>query len=275
MKIFDIHHHVGVLRIGAESGIEEAEADADMDRMIENDYILRSEKMKRHGITHACLLPGNSYSMMNGIQDTKRMNDFIAKYRDTHTDLFPVAMGLVELSHGEASLEEVDRIHEELKLNGLVFHHRFQGGAINTALMWPILERIQKHNLKVFIHVISESNMEAPWRLEILADEFPEITFVALDAFSGISQGEWMSYIAKKHSNILFDTGCMVSVGNDLKSFIKSHGTKRVLFGSTCYVTPDNFAYPYPLIELKEMGLSQEELEDVFYLNAAKYFDLL
>jgi hypothetical protein len=51
-------------------------------------------------------------------------------------------------------------------------------------MMWPFLERLAEHGGLAFVHIVADSAFEAPWRLEMLADAFPNLTFVALDAFS-------------------------------------------------------------------------------------------
>src|SRR5207249_4467381 len=122
----------------------------------------------------------------DGIQATMRSNDTVAEYRQRDRQRFPVAAGIVEPLHGDRSLAELERIKHELGLEGVVWHNRFQGVAVDHPYMRPLLKKVSELGLVPFIHTNAESNMEAAWRLERLAHEFPELTFVALDALAGL-----------------------------------------------------------------------------------------
>ena len=65
-----------------------------------------------------------------------------------------------------------------------MWHNRFQGVAIDHQLMRPLLKKVSELGLLPIVHTNAESNMEAVWRLERLALEFPELTFVSLDALT-------------------------------------------------------------------------------------------
>ncbi|MCL8207335.1 MAG: amidohydrolase family protein [Actinomycetia bacterium] len=265
IRIVDVHHHVGVLSLSEVRGTK-VEPFADLSS--------RLALMDEHGIAQACLFPANSYPQAQGILDTQRQNDYIAEYRARRPDRFPAACAVVEPLHGEAAVREVRRVFEELGVNGLVFHHRFQGGPINAANMYPILDAARGYHRPIFVHVIAESQLESPWRLEELADAYPDVTFVALDAFSSPSQSQWMSYIATKHANIYFETGAMTSVGNRLAMFLARHGSDRLIYGSDCYMTPRGYAVPHPKNELLALGLARDDLERIFWRNAYRVLGL-
>ena len=67
------------------------------------------------------------YRRTNGIKNTMQVNDLTAEYVARHSDRFPVGVGTVEVTHGEASLKELERISKELKLRGVVWHHTHSG----------------------------------------------------------------------------------------------------------------------------------------------------
>jgi predicted TIM-barrel fold metal-dependent hydrolase len=58
-------------------------------------------------------------------------------------------------------------------------HRRFQGVPVDHQLLRPLLKKVSELELVPVVHTNAESNMEAVWRLEQLALEFPEINFMA------------------------------------------------------------------------------------------------
>jgi predicted TIM-barrel fold metal-dependent hydrolase len=197
MDVFDIHHHIGAIAqvMGTVRGIADPE----------EEYAARVRSMTEDGVAMAAVLPATGYLQPEGIKDTMRVNDAIAAYRARDPQRFPVACGTVEPLHGERSLEELDRIHHELRLDGVVWH-------------------------------IPVSTFEAPWRLERLALEFPDVTFVALDGFSGSADYCHMVMdIGKRLPNVLFDISLFYSGSVFLKTLVDTIGSERVLFGSDVY----------------------------------------
>jgi uncharacterized protein len=231
--IFDLHHHVTV------PGLE-----------IDKDIALRLAFMDANSIEQCLLMPAFSDAHPNGIADTRVVNNTIAAYRDRDPKRFPVACGIVGPLDGPGGEAEIERCIGALKLKGMVWHSRFQGVALNDPRMINLLKKIDELGILAFVHIFADSKLEAPWRLETLADQFPKVTFVALDAFSGASdQAQSLPYIARKHPNILFDTAAMAPVGHGLRDFIEEVGADRLLFGSDLYSTPA-FTIPFPLYEI-------------------------
>ena len=70
-----------------------------------------------------------------------RCNDTVAAYRKRDPKRFPVACGIVEPLHGARSIGELERMKHDLGLNGVVWHSRFQGVAVDHALMRPLLKK--------------------------------------------------------------------------------------------------------------------------------------
>src|SRR5690606_28733289 len=156
------------------------------------------------------------------------------------------------------AVEELKRCLEQLGMKAMVWHHRFHGCPINHPGMHPLLDELVQAQVPAMIHVIAESRLEAPWRLEVLADAHPGVTFIALDAFSSPGQASWMQYIAQRHDNILFDTGVLTSAAHGLDQFIRSASGDRLLFGSDYYSSPQVFETLYPLCEILALDVSDE-----------------
>lgn len=267
-RLFDLHHHVGSLEMVAQAGERRSAGDPDEDARI------RLAFMDSHGIEQALLMPANGYPAPNGIADTRRVNNAMALYRDRHPDRFPAALGTVSPLEGDGSLDEIDRCITELGMRGIVWHHRFQGTAIDHPRMNLLLERLQRYSVPAFIHIIADSNLESPWKLEMIADRFPELTFVALDGFSSPDHAHWMPYLASKHPNIVFDTGVMVPVSHMVENFVRTVGPERLLLGTDFYSSPKLFSHPFPVYELLASDISDDDCRKILGGNARELLKL-
>jgi len=264
---FDIHHHVGSLDIVASSPDTKLPT-------LEEDVETRIAYMDLNNIAQAMLMPSNGYSAPDGIEATKRVNNYVACYRDAMPSRFPAAVGTVGPLDGPGALGEINRCIEDLGMKGIVWHHRFQGTAINHPMMDSFLERLQRYNLPAFIHLIADSSLESPWRLEILADRYPDVQFVALDGFSSPDHAHWMPYLASKHPNIIFDTGVLVSVSHLIETFVRKVGAERLLLGTDFYSFPKLFNTAFPLNEILSSDLTDEECQSILFGNARRLLSL-
>jgi len=69
--------------------------------------------------------------------------------------------------------------------------------------------------------------------IEELAEEFPNLTFVALSGLATIEDHDQALQIAKRQKNILFDSGPVLWVREKgVEAFVKRIGSQRLLFGS-------------------------------------------
>ena len=264
MEICDIHHHLGSLVGGS---LQEGEG------WMDRDYESRLAMMAKNKIDFVGILAATGYIQADGIAATMRSNDTVAAYRRRDPKRFPVAAGIVEPLHGPRSLDELDRIKHELQLEGVVWHHRFQGVAVDHALMRPILKRVSELGLVPFVHTNAESNMEAAWRLERLANEFPELTFIAMDALSGNANSQMVLEIAKRTPNIMWDNS-----GNHnarfLARFVEEAGSKKLVLGSTYYSFPPSYKTNHALAMIQESGMREEDMANVLALNVKRLFKL-
>lgn len=264
MEIFDIHHHLGSLTGGSlqeEKGWQE------------RDYENRVRIMAANEVTHAAILAATGYLQADGIRDTMRCNDAVAAYRERDPERFPVACGIVEPLHGARSLEELRRIKHELGLAGVVWHHRFQGVPVDHQLMRPLLKTVSELKLVPVVHTNAESNMEAVWRLERLALEFPEINFLALDALITNANSNFVLDVAKRTQNIFFDTAHVRSA-QYIRRFVESVGSDRLLFGSVFYSYPASYERCATLEEVRDAQISTEDMRNILWLNARRLFGL-
>src|SRR5262245_60782898 len=120
-RIFDVHHH-----------IEPAPADGREGYDGEEDVSYRLGLMGRLGVRASVMTVSSDYDRPHGQAATSRQNDFVAWYRSTHPDRFPVAIGTVEPTNGiSACLEEMRRVTDELALDGVVWEPSASGELIN------------------------------------------------------------------------------------------------------------------------------------------------
>jgi uncharacterized protein len=164
MEIFDIHHHLGSLTGGS---LQEG------DGWQEQDYANRVRIMQANGVTRAAVLAATGYIQADGIKDTMRCNDTLADYRKRDPKRFAAACGIVEPLHGGRSLGELERIKHELKLDGVVWHSRFQGVAVDHQLMRPLLKKVSELKLVPLVHTNAESNLEACGAWSVWLWNFP------------------------------------------------------------------------------------------------------
>jgi predicted TIM-barrel fold metal-dependent hydrolase len=217
-------------------------------------------------------MPGE-FPMVSG-QTIQDINSSVSTYRSFQPGRFPAQLATTDPRDVIASVDEIDRCVEEFGVAGLVWHHHFFGAFINDPAMFQIVAHAERHRLPIFVHIIDGSFLESPWRLEQLADAFPEMTFVALDGFSSPDRAQWMVYLAEKHPNILFDTGVATSVSHMLPRFIDSIGADRLIFGSDFYSEPRFFDVPFVLYELLNSEVGEAALAQVLGGNARRLLEI-
>ena len=262
MEVFDIHHHLGSLTGGS---LQEG------DGWEERDYTNRVKVMDANNVSMAAILAATGYIQADGIKDTMRCNDVVADYRKRDPKRFPAACGIVEPLHGGRSIGELERIKHELKLEGVVWHSRFQGVAVDHQLMRPLLKKVGELKLVPLIHTNAESNLEAVWRLERLALEFPELTFVSLDALTTNTNSQLALDIAKRTANILFDTAHVRGPAY-VRQFVEAVGSHRLLFGSLFYSHPASYEHCATIDEIKAAKISDTDKANILALNAKRLF---
>jgi predicted TIM-barrel fold metal-dependent hydrolase len=237
------------------------------DAMVAQHYEERIRYMDRYGIAKSIVSAGYRYRRTEGIGDTRAMNDMIAGLVAKHPDRFPVGIGVVEVQHGEASLRELERMAKDLKLRGVGWHHADSGTVIDHPFMRPLLKQVQALNLIPFIHT-REKEYEAWWRLEVLAEEFPDLTFVAMSGVSTTDDRGHAMAIAKRRKNIVMDTAPVFYGGERfIGDFIKSVGAERLLFGSDDQPT-------LTLQVIRNSSLSDHEKQLILSGNANRLFGL-
>ncbi|MCH2173594.1 amidohydrolase family protein [Myxococcota bacterium] len=268
--VIDAHHHYGDIRaLGVELSPELAELSADEYERLEREVRLRA--MDAQGVRQAVIMGGHSYLRPDGISDTRHLNDHVASYRDAMPERFPAALGIVEPLYGTRGLHEIDRIANELGMVGVSFHVRFQGVSLDSPLVSACVERMAVNGLVPFIHAPADSPENALWKVETVAQAFPDLTMIVVDAFSNFEQTREIPYVADRNPNLVFDTSLSYSFGF-IERFVRSHGWERVVFGTDIYsMTPRG---GHLLAEIISSKLDREVRQSILGSNLRRILGL-
>jgi predicted TIM-barrel fold metal-dependent hydrolase len=238
-----------------------------LEQMVNQHYDELLKYMDRNGIVQIVPSAGYRYRRTEGIVNTRAMNDMIAGLVAKNTARFPVGIGVAEVQHGEATLRELERMAKNLKLRGVGWHHADDGVVIDHPFMRPILRQVEALKMIPFIHV-REKEYEAWWRLEVLAEEFPDLTFVAMSGLATTDDRTHAAVVGRRHKNILVDTGPALYGGEHaLVDLVAAIGADRVLYGSD-----DNTTLTLQVI--RNSPLSDHDKQLVLSGNAARLFGL-
>jgi predicted TIM-barrel fold metal-dependent hydrolase len=226
--------------------------------------------MDRFGISQACVLPP---AVRPAGATVDAMNESVSAYQRATPDRFPVALGTVDLMVDEKTRRgQVGRLRD-LGLSGVIWHHMFDGQFMDWPSTCEAIDECRALDLRVFVHVMVGSLLEAPWRLGKLCEQFPDLRIVALDGLSSPHHGQAMIELARQYPQLVLDTSVLATFGNLLRRFVEVNGDERLVFGTD--FEPNAFSFPYPLAEiLHNPALGPESRAKVLRHNAARVFGL-
>jgi predicted TIM-barrel fold metal-dependent hydrolase len=270
--LFDVHHHVGRAFDALGGELDDDAGDSEETARVELAERLRI--MDDAGIRQALVIPGHGYLRPNGLADTRRVNDEIAAYRDATPDRFPVACGIVEPRDGLQALDEIERVQSELGLVAISFHTRFQGVSMDSRWILRYLDRMGELGLVPIIHAMDDTPEEALWKLAAIARSLPDLTILALDAFSSYEATRQCFFVADVATNVLLDTSLSYNF-DSIEEFAARFGHERVLFGSDLYSWPVGRRASHLLPQIVECGLPRDAKAAILGGNARRLFGLL
>jgi predicted TIM-barrel fold metal-dependent hydrolase len=269
--VFDVHHHVGRAfdALGGELATD-AEDGAELARV---ELTERLRIMDEGGVRQALVIPGHGYLRPDGIAATRRVNDEIAAYRDANRARFPAACGIVEPRDGAAAFAEIDRAADELGLVALSFHTRFQGVSLDSQWILRYLERMGEVGLVPLLHAMDDTPEESLWKLAVVARRVPDLTIIALDAFSGFEATRQCFHVAEIAPNVVFDTSLSYNF-DFIEDFAKQFGAQRVVFGTDLYSYPVGRRISHLLPQVVESSLSPDDKAGILGGNARRILGL-
>ena len=262
--VVDAHQHVGDLAHSLSFNGHELTPEV----TVEADALARVAFMDAVGIDWAVLQPSHGYLRADGIEATRRLNDRMASFADAAPGRFRI-LGTTEPLHGEASVAEVDR-GSELGLQGFAWHHRFQGCYIDSRWMWPTLRRMSELGLVALVHVNAESSLEAHWRLQRLALDFPEVRFLAMDGLWTYERARHILMTAALTPNVIWDLGGPVSYVS-VTEWVERNGSENACF-SVGFYTGNNPVMPPLYAQIQAAPISDEDKANILGANVARLF---
>ncbi len=206
----------------------------------------------------------------------KRRNGWTCEMAREHPEL--VAFPSVDPLMGtDMMVAEVERCAKELGAKGIKLHHAEGQYFPRDERLWPVYSRAQELGLPIISHgghfmTYGTVTYTQPSNFEPVLESFPTLKLV----LAHMGQGFWDESVelAKKYSNLYFDTSAVVSSVEELQvlsdadavELIRKLGVERVMFGSD---------YPWfnPAADLKRflrLPLTPAEKEKILGENAKR-----
>jgi hypothetical protein len=268
--MIDAHNHMGDMAV---TGATAARGPGAVDDDLEHEMDARLRVLDASGVGQAVIIGAHGHLRPDGIADTRRMNDAVAAYRDRMPDRFPAGIGIVEPLYGPRGLEELDRCATELRLAGISFHTRFQGVSSDSPWVRRFVERIGELGMVVYMHSVGESASESLWKVELVANDFPDVQFVVLDAFSTFEQSMLIPRVAERTANLVFDTATAHGWGF-MAPLVERCGAARLVYGSDLHSTDHGKLLYDPLADILSAELKEEDRALILGGNIAGLLDL-
>ena len=227
--VIDIHQHAGPLEVTPREWLRDNAWQSDRDN--------RLRSMDRLGIEAAILGPVNSYLRPGGTEDTRALNEGLSRYAASAPDRFSGVAGAAEPLHGEAALDELHYMREQLGFVAFTLHPRFQGVAADDSWIRRMVHEAGRLHLLPLVHTYGESRLEDPALLTAVASENPAAPLVVLDGFCGHHHALACFDLAARCPNVIFDTN-MIFRWRVLDEVVRRLGANRLVFGTNLYPEP-------------------------------------
>jgi len=120
---------------------------------------------------------------------------------------------------------------------------------------------------------MAESSFEAAWRLVRVAQMVPTARILALDAFTSLTQVEYVVNVAAEVPNLQFETAFLRSCSTFLERLVREHGAEKIVFGSGYYDDKRTTA-PGALSEFGAMELGEADRELLLGGNARAFLGI-
>lgn len=198
-----------------------------------------------------------------GVLDTRAQNEVIANACRKYPDRFPIGLGIVEVRHEQAGVDELDRAMQDDGLVGFVCHPALSGHSLGGEL-YAFLEVVAMHNGLCLLHQAGSTQNIAAY-----AQRFPAITFIIGHvSMNKAGQLDAIAHCAKQ-KNIWYDVAQKPEGADeswDLVHLVNHLGNERLMFGS------DLPYYNFRLVQaqIEAAHLDDETKERIAYQNAVR-----
>lgn len=259
MKIIDTHMHYGI--------------DPNVAAAVCTPYMITGQPdtviqyLDNQGASHGVLFPHDRVMSPPWDADYDKANSLVGEAIKKYPDRL-VGVARINPAFGaEHTANLLNKYVAEWNCRGvkLVAGYDFYRPC-DMKVMGPLLEICQQHNLTVLFHS-GDAPRDLPSLQAVAAREFPAVTFVL--AHMGMHLYLWEAILAAQaYPNIYVDMAQAFSY--DIKIFINEVGADRLTYGSDA---------PYPSaaaeqMKLRDIGLSDDQLEQVFRTNAIKIWGI-
>ncbi len=197
----------------------------------------------------------------------ERINNFLADSMKSHPDQLIGFMALHQDMEDPAA--EIDRAIS-MGFKGIKLHPDFQKFAIDDPKVFPIYEAAAGR-IPILFHIGDyRYNYSHPTQLATVLDNFPKLQVIGAH-YAGWSEWDDAAKYLKSYRLWVDSSSSSYSLPPEkIKKMISVFGTDFVLFGTD---------YPMwgperELEVLQNIGLSDEELEKIFYKNATELLSL-
>lgn len=200
--------------------------------------------------------------------NVEHANDFIYNTVKVHDNLVGLGTTHADYDDNEKEFERMVK----MDMRGIKLHPDFQGFDIDTPKMYTAYKLCEKYRLPVLFHVGDpKSDHSRADKLYNIKQKFPNLIIIA--AHMG---GYSTKALAEKYfvgTDVYFDCSEWHNYmsADELVDMIRRHGVDKILFGSD-----------YPLYSagqtakmlIEQSKLTDDELDKIFYTNAAKLFGI-
>lgn len=179
-----------------------------------------------------------------------------------------VGAAWVNPNEGEA-LSQVRDAVENHGFKAIKLHPLFHSYLPNDACVFPIAELALELSIPLMIHT-GHPPFSLPWSVAQLADIYPDLPMVMIHM--GHGNGMYVQSaidMAKKYPNLYLETSGM-PMHTKIKEAYERVGSDRIMWGLDA-------PFHHPTVEMQRTivsGLTDKQLEDVFYNNVEKLLKL-
>ena len=167
---------------------------------------------------------------------------------------------------GEKSVHEIYDLVQNKGFSGIKLNPLRHAYVADAECLDPIMEAARELHIPVFIHS-GHAPYALPWSIALLAERFPDVNIVMIHM--GHGHGVYIDAalkMARRYSNLYLEMSGM-PMNSKIKEAYKTVGNDRIFFGTDA-------PFHHPTIEMQKVltsGLTEKEMEDVFYNNLQKF----
>jgi aminocarboxymuconate-semialdehyde decarboxylase len=253
------------------------------------DIDFREEALEKAGVDKQVLTftaPGTLIEEPGrGAELARIINDALAHIKEDRSERF-TALATLPLHSPEATVEEFDRVTEDLGLRGVMVYSNANGKALSDEPFWPLYERADEKEAVIYIHPTYPVGVEAMteyWLMPLIGFTFDTTLAAAKLVFSGVVErfpkirwvlghlGGAIPYLAERLDRGFHSyKGCRQNIDRPPSEYLKTFYYDTVNFDPKALQLAIDFAgvdhlvagsdYPHLIGSLDKMVTSIESL---------------